>query len=490
MNTDRQCTFLKWIGVAAISSFIPGTSLAQFSGGFGKSFLVRSGGLDIYLEHKPPLAFVSVGGVLAPIPLERRATAGFALRGQGGGVYTVDDVTAGEQAQMRSWPEIAAEAVQGDFNADGYIDLLLAGVESAIVGSLDQIIFAPKASTSLPLAATAIDATVDSFAMEFDRWLEDPAYFLSNATVQTSTTLVIQACGWSNYTQYFGTNVFGESNSGIQSYLDNYCVVQITYPSGLDFGSFDQDALAVSRALGKALVEGEFPESGSPEAEEIEQILKQVLGVEVLDGVLGDGGVMDSEVENEIPTGDREGTRVARVIAAMGQIGMTRRQRQAEQTCQERAWGTSPITQQVHYNRNSNQSNTWTTTADIPTQDFRNLGVAAVHNFDTSGNEDWRGLLDGPYEGWQIVTAPNGTIVTSPENIGTFDFRPPPEGGITELGGHMFGGHLQFDITPWLEWGNLPQDSTTRERRLEALNSMGYGLAAFWFHAFYNCLYN
>jgi hypothetical protein len=54
----------------------------------------------------------------------------------------------------------------------------------------------------------------------------------------------------------------------------------------------------------------------------------------------------------------------------------------------------------------------------------------------------------------------------------------------------MFGGHLQFDITPWLEWGHLPQDSTTRERRLEALNSMGYGLAAFWFHAFYNCLYN
>ena len=41
--------------------------------------------------------------------------------------------------------------------------------------------------------------------------------------------------------------------------------------------------------------------------------------------------------------------------------------------------------------------------------------------------------------------------------MGTYDFYSPTL--------HPFG-HAEVDVIPWIEWGNNPQDSTTKEKRI------------------------
>ena len=79
---------------------------------------------------------------------------------------------------------------------------------------------------------------------------------------------------------------------------------------------------------------------------------------------------------------------------------------------------------------------------------------AIAHNLNgESGNMDCRGKVGTPREHQQMIVAPNGMIVTSPENMGTYDFVPPH--GIINGAGH-FG----VDVFPWIIWGNNPIDQT------------------------------
>ena len=88
---------------------------------------------------------------------------------------------------------------------------------------------------------------------------------------------------------------------------------------------------------------------------------------------------------------------------------------------------------------------------------------AIAHNLNgENGNMDCRGKVGTPREHQQMIVAPNGMIVTSPENIGTYDFVPPT--------GFINGvGHFGVDVFPWIIWGNSEKDSTTRDERIDAL---------------------
>ena len=118
---------------------------------------------------------------------------------------------------------------------------------------------------------------------------------------------------------------------------------------------------------------------------------------------------------------------------------------------------------------------------DLPTSLFRNEGETPTHNIRASGSDDWRGRIGTTYEGWQLVYDSNGARVDDPINLGTYDFAPPRL---------QFFRHIEQDITPWIEWKNSTQDSSTRLERLTALyrsKRWGISLPRYW-KDLYECL--
>ena len=69
-----------------------------------------------------------------------------------------------------------------------------------------------------------------------------------------------------------------------------------------------------------------------------------------------------------------------------------------------------------------------------------------------------RGKAGTVREHQQMIVAPNGMIVNTPENMGTYDFVPP--GGINKF------IHGVVDVIPWIMWGNSEKDSTSVGERL------------------------
>lgn len=67
------------------------------------------------------------------------------------------------------------------------------------------------------------------------------------------------------------------------------------------------------------------------------------------------------------------------------------------------------------------------------------------------GNMDCRGKIGTPREHQQMIVAPDGTIVNSNENMGTYDFVSPNED---------MWLHFERDVAPWIVWGNNPYDQT------------------------------
>ena len=57
-----------------------------------------------------------------------------------------------------------------------------------------------------------------------------------------------------------------------------------------------------------------------------------------------------------------------------------------------------------------------------------------------------------------MIVAPDGMIVNTPENMGTYDFVPP--GGSNTF---IYG---VVDVIPWIMWGNSENDRTSIGERL------------------------
>jgi hypothetical protein len=65
-------------------------------------------------------------------------------------------------------------------------------------------------------------------------------------------------------------------------------------------------------------------------------------------------------------------------------------------------------------------------------------------------NVDYRGKIDTIFEGTQLIyNEDTKSIVTGDLNKGTWDYRSPLK---TIL------GHFQYDIVPWIMWGNMGDD--------------------------------
>jgi hypothetical protein len=101
-------------------------------------------------------------------------------------------------------------------------------------------------------------------------------------------------------------------------------------------------------------------------------------------------------------------------------------------------------------------------------------GDAVAHNIGTTGNVDYRG--EGARSNQQAIYDADGNIVTTPENGGSYDYQVP--GGAADIlfnSSEQIDEHLFVDVLPWIEYGNSPQDTTTKLQREQAMASTYLG---------------
>lgn len=125
------------------------------------------------------------------------------------------------------------------------------------------------------------------------------------------------------------------------------------------------------------------------------------------------------------------------------------------------------IIKQLHYNRNI-LNETPPTMDEVRKAGYVNLPLdqSVLHQFNQKNGDNLKFVsLDGHYE---VVYYSDGTINDTPEDMGTFNcfFYLAPEDGnqlATEINEFVNNVilHGQFDVIPYIIWGNSPEDSTT-----------------------------
>jgi hypothetical protein len=110
-----------------------------------------------------------------------------------GGRFSTSVPTSAQAAAAGAWPRAAIQVVLQDFNVDGFADVLLKGVASAIgvSGALNQIVYAPaRVLTQPPLGIRGVDANLKRFAANAHDYFADTRYFEKNAPIATTTVTV------------------------------------------------------------------------------------------------------------------------------------------------------------------------------------------------------------------------------------------------------------------------------------------------------------
>jgi len=120
------------------------------------------------------------------------------------------------------------------------------------------------------------------------------------------------------------------------------------------------------------------------------------------------------------------------------------------------------MTKEIHYSRNQYNDICFMTVEGAVAAGFHPYSDSTCHNFGTSGNTKYVSA-DGRRE---VVFDSDGNIVWDINNIGTYNFSPARVNSEGKKVGSAL--HFDYDVAPWILWGNGPGDTTTIEERIKA----------------------
>ena len=194
------------------------------------------------------------------------------LQQQADKTFSVLTATPAQLNTAASWANTNVEVVLGDFNMDGYVDLILKGIGNHIAGANNQMVFS-KGQLFSGQASSVRDLDED-FAKTFSsiaHWFGDSNYFENNIITVTGYTYVLTyGC------QYDW--LYGEYICGFYYVLVPYTV------TGYDSSLISQDALDLRDAMEPVLSVGEI-NSGSTTAIELADIFENIIGDVLMAGV-------------------------------------------------------------------------------------------------------------------------------------------------------------------------------------------------------------
>jgi hypothetical protein len=218
--------------------------------------------------------------------------------------YSAIVPSSGQIATASAWATSSVQVKLDDFNADGFVDVILKGVGSVVSGASDQLVFAPgKIFAGAPQAVTALDASVQTFLSDYRKWVQNPGYFKQNAPIITYT--IYYAYTWCDPWSYpsFG---FGNPADGYGGFLTCYSYpIPIEY-SYQDFSIFSAEAVSVSGGFVNVNGSGNVTVNvvpGSDASKRVSDAFKKVFGTDILRGVLRSGcqgGVLAYDGETTI----------------------------------------------------------------------------------------------------------------------------------------------------------------------------------------------
>lgn len=104
------------------------------------------------------------------------------LTGVAGGHFSVLVPSSGQTAIAGNWPVRAIDIALDDFNADGFLDLLLRGVGTLISGAYDQIIFSPaQVLSATPKGLRSVTPNLLNFIGDLHQFNYNDNYFIENS---------------------------------------------------------------------------------------------------------------------------------------------------------------------------------------------------------------------------------------------------------------------------------------------------------------------
>ncbi len=204
------------------------------------------------------------------------------------GRFSTQVPSAAQAAAARAWPLAGVGLALGDYNADGFVDVLLKGVGAAVAASgvPSQIVYAPgQLLTTAPRGVRAVDAALKRFAIDAHDYVADTAYFQKNAPyVTVYVTYYYYYCDGQQYYDY---------GYGYGSYcmLVPYTVPFVTQ----DYSGFSSEALE-AWSQEAAIQRGEITPAQGVDA--IKGAFERVIGVPIggrdLSGVRAEDANLDA----------------------------------------------------------------------------------------------------------------------------------------------------------------------------------------------------
>lgn len=201
------------------------------------------------------------------------------LQQSSSGTFTAVVPSASQASAASTWTPVSVEIELKDANLDGFIDLVLHELASAIPGALGQLIFSSgQQSNPSPAGLVAITPEFSKFVKEVDSFAQDPNYFYANAPlVYVPVYGLVYSCQW-----YWDRGWYRSCG---------YSVGLVGYRLAYDFSGYDQDAVAIGDSF-QTVVNGSLTpwlNPGSELARKLEQAILRKLGVPVLRGILSGG---------------------------------------------------------------------------------------------------------------------------------------------------------------------------------------------------------
>ena len=185
------------------------------------------------------------------------------------------------QRQSSAWSASALEVRVEDINVDGYVDVVVGNVASAIPRASDQIVYSPGVAGHTPKGIRAIDAGLRQFTANMLDYVVDNGYFENNAPLKrTLVGYPVSTCPSPYYDDLY--------------YMSCYTTYLYGYVYLPDYSVFNARAVDIWRQE-NALIAGTATRAQATQA--ILNRVAQMIGVTVggwdLDEILGSSGPHD-----------------------------------------------------------------------------------------------------------------------------------------------------------------------------------------------------
>ncbi len=226
------------------------------------------------------------------------------------GKFTLVAPSETQVMTMSAYPAASAvELVLGDYNLDGFVDILLRGLGSAVTGALDHIVYAPGGKVGgHPAKLKTVDAAFKKFLTETSGWIRDSDYFEKNANRFPA----------GEYLDATRLRLCRQGATGREYHSESICAagdtfvrwVYAPFPNTmtiLSFKHFNDDALEFARQFARDRGRVNPNVSlGSHAARNLGSILEGILGVEVLNGNLDAActGTFNYDADTDFPCGN------------------------------------------------------------------------------------------------------------------------------------------------------------------------------------------